>query len=228
MASTPRGSSARTPRWMSAAWLQTSRSRHSPSAGWGSPDTSYYRAHLKEMETIPFDGLVLSVMKLKGNDPPDNMGWCAFGSDARFTPQDCQHAIDDLKAAKSKQFRHNFIQVVTSGNVDWFDPKWPQIATNVALLARVAKQGDCKGIMLDAEQYDRFRMWTYATLPENLKAAHGFDEYRAKVRERGRELIRACLDRLEAAVDYVHVRTLLVIANGLRLLGESHPDFEPA
>jgi hypothetical protein len=159
--------------------------------GWGSPDTAYYRAHLKELEAIPFDGLVISAMKLKGNDPPDNMGWCAFGSEARFTSQDCQHAIDDLKAAKSKRFRDNFIQVVTSGNVDWFDPGWPQIATNVALLARIAKQGGCKGIMLDAEQYDRFRMWTYATLPEKLKAAHSFDEYQAKVRDRGRELIRA-------------------------------------
>lgn len=159
--------------------------------GWGSPDTAYYRAHLRELEKIPFDGIVLSAMKLKGNDPPDNMGWCAFGSDARFTEQDCQHAIDDLKAAKSKRFTDNFIQVVSSGNVDWFDPGWPHIATNVALLARIAKQGRCKGIMLDAEQYDRFGMWTYGTLPQKLKAAHSFEEYQAKVRERGREFIRA-------------------------------------
>ncbi len=169
----------------------TTRGKKLIDYGWGSPDTAYYRAHLTELEKIPFDGLVLSVMKLKGKEPPDNMGWCAFGSEARFTARDCQHAIDDLKAAKSKRFTHNFIQVVTSGNVDWFDPGWSQIATNVALLARVAKQGNCKGIMLDAEQYDRFKMWTYATLPEKLRAAHTYEEYQAKVRARGREFIQA-------------------------------------
>ncbi len=169
----------------------TTRGKKLIDYGWGSPDTAYYRAHLKDLEKIPFDGLVLSVMKLKGNDPPDNMGWCAFGAGVKFTAEDCQHAIDDLKASKSKRFTDNFIQVVTSGNVDWFDPGWPQIATNAALLARIAKQGGCKGIMLDAEQYNQFKMWTYATLPEKLKAAHTYEEYQAKVRERGREFIQA-------------------------------------
>lgn len=159
--------------------------------GWGSPDTAYYRAHLAEMEKIPFDGIVLSAMKLKGNEPPDNMGWGAFGSGARFTARDCQHAIDDLKAARSKRFTDNFIQVVSSGDVDWFEPGWSQIATNVALLARIAKEGGCKGIMLDAEQYTQFKMWTYADLPEKLKAAHTYQEYLAKVRERGREFIQS-------------------------------------
>ena len=150
--------------------------------GCGSPNTSYYRTHLKELEKIPFDGIVLSAMKLKGKDPPDNMGWCAFGADARFTAQDAQRAIDDLKAAESKRFTDNFIQLVTSGTVDWFDPGWSQIATNVALLARIAQQGGCKGLMIDVEQYDRFGMWTYGTLPEKLKAAHSFEEYQVKVR----------------------------------------------
>lgn len=158
--------------------------------GWDCPDTAFYRENHKEMEKIPFDGVVLRVMKLKEGAPPDTLGWTAF-SKLKFQPQDYEHAITDLKAVKSKRFTDNFIQVIGGGQVDWFDPEWPTITHNAACLARVAKQGGCKGIMFDPEQYDKFRMWTYATLPAELKDAHNYKEYQAKARERGREFIRA-------------------------------------
>lgn len=153
-------------------------------------DTAFYRAHIKEMEKIPFDGVVISVLKLKGDQPPDMLGWNTFIRD-RWQQSDYQHAIDDLKAVKSKHFTDNFIQIVASMNLEWFDPDWPNMAYNASCMAKVAKQGGCKGLMLDAEQYDALKVWTYATLPAKYKSAHTFAEYQQKARERGREFIRA-------------------------------------
>jgi hypothetical protein len=153
-------------------------------------DTAFYRQHIKEMEKIPFDGVVISVLKLKDPDPPDMLGWNTLIRQ-RFQQKDYQHAIDDLKAVKSKHFTDNFIQVIAQMGLDWFDPDWPNMAYNASCMARVAKQGRCKGLMLDAEQYDSLKMWTYATLPAKLKSAHTFAEYQQKARERGREVIQA-------------------------------------
>ncbi len=148
------------------------------------PDTAFVRQHCQEMEKIPLDGIVIKVMNAKPVDP-DTMGWTAF-TKLRFKPGDYQHAIDDLKATKFKRFTDNFIQVVSSEGVDWFDPEWPNVAHNVACLAKVAKEGGCKGIMFDPEMYGKFRPYTYSK-----SYGHTFQEYYDKARERGRELIKA-------------------------------------
>jgi hypothetical protein len=110
----------------------------------------------------------------------------------RIKPADYQHAIDDLKATKFKRFTDNFIMMDSyPGLVDWFDPDWSIVAHNAACLARVAKQGGCKGIMLDPEMYGPLVPWSYLVMPEQLRKAHTYEQYRVKTRQRGREFIRA-------------------------------------
>ncbi|MDO8589109.1 MAG: hypothetical protein Q7T82_18935 [Armatimonadota bacterium] len=159
--------------------------------GWGCPDTAYARQHVQELEKAPFDGVVISVNGSKSGTGEDTLGWRVF-SKVRTKPEDYKQAIADLKATKFKRLTDNFIQVISMpGDVDWFDPEWSAIAHNAACLARVAKQGGCKGIMFDPELYGSVWPWCYARVPEKLRAARTYEIYRAKVRQRGREFIRA-------------------------------------
>jgi hypothetical protein len=158
--------------------------------GWDVPDTRYVRDHVREMEKMPFDGVVIHVGQ-SGQEGPLPASWRCWGK-KRFEPKDYEPAIDDLRATKFERLTDNFIQTETGpGEVDWFDPEWSAVAYNFACLARVAKQGGCKGIMLDTELYVTYPVWSYVDLPKELKAAHTAREYQDKARERGREWIRA-------------------------------------
>jgi len=153
--------------------------------GWDVPDTAFVRAHVAEMEEVPFDGVVIRVFAKPG--VADQLGWRTF-SKQKIKPEEYEHAIADLRATKFTRFKDNFIQVIAyPGDVDWFDPEWSAVAQNAACLARIAKQGRCAGIMFDPEHYSEHHIWNYSTRP----AGHSFEEYAAKVKERGKEFIRA-------------------------------------
>ena len=73
--------------------------------------------------------------------------------------------------------------------MDWFDDEaWDVVLHNFQVAASVAKAGNCKGFVFDLE--------TYETKTFNLKVSAAMhdapaEEHRAKVRQRGRELIGA-------------------------------------
>ena len=157
--------------------------------GWDCPDTAFVRQNIQKMEKIGFDGVVMRVFAAPGK--ADQLGWRTF-SKVRIEPEEYQHAIADLKATKFERFTDNFIQVIAQpGDVDWFDPEWSSVAYNAACLARIAKEGGCKGIMFDPEDYGTYHIWDYRQFPEEQRSAHTYEEYTAKVKERGREFIRA-------------------------------------
>ena len=72
---------------------------------------------------------------------------------------------------------------------DWFDDaQWKVVAANAQLLTRVAQAGCVRGICFDPEPYD-FGLWEYRKQPG--AAGHSFADYRAKVRQRGADLMPA-------------------------------------
>lgn len=162
------------------------------------PSTGFVKEHIAEMEKVPFDGLAIGIER-KGQavgDPLSPLRWLGWRvwSPAEFKPDDYQFAIDDLKATKFKRFTDNFIQVTTwvptrNEEVDYFDPRWSTIAHNAACIAKVAKEGGCKGIMIDPEQYGDIKHWDYHK--PKAEGGHTYEEYVVKVRERGSEFIRA-------------------------------------
>ena len=170
--------------------------------GWDTPDSVYFRKHVKGMEaTSPFDGVVITIRAQRGagalGGGANTLSWMAFHGDGRFKPQQYEHAIEDLKAARAeaKQFTDNFVALISFANegkgLDWFDDRaWAEVVFNVGILARVAKQGGCVGIMFDPEEY-AYPLWSYARLPEPMRKAHSYAEHVAKAREHGRTLIRA-------------------------------------
>jgi hypothetical protein len=147
--------------------------------GWDEPDTAFMRQHIAEMEATPFDGCVFHV---KGDAQ-----WKAWGT--ILVPEaEVRAAVDDLKATPFKRFTHNFLRLNTApAKIDWFDDHSAVVA-NVKLLARAAKDGGCKGILFDTEQYEG-QLFEYAR--QRDAKTKSWDEYAAQVRKRGREVMEA-------------------------------------
>ena len=154
------------------------------------------------MEKRPFDGVCVFVAHprreygsvLSGTYRVD-LGWSVF-SNERFQLEIVEDAIGDLQETTFKRFRSNYLVTVaflhTGQFMDWFDDEWwSNITSNARLMAQVARRGGCEGIMFDAEQY-RGTLWHYPKLKKETRYKdRGFEEVTEKVRQRGREYIRA-------------------------------------
>jgi len=158
--------------------------------GWDQPDTERLLANLAEMEKRPFDGVVIAVVgrvdEKKRCDLRETFAATAW---QREWFQPC---VADLRACKFKRFTDNFIVLgANPGNVDWFDDAgWRAIVEHWRIAAWVAKQGGVKGFLFDPEPYTApHSQFHYAAQPERDK--HSFDEYHAKARERGRQVMQA-------------------------------------
>ena len=160
--------------------------------GIATPDAADVRAKIADLEKAPFDGIVIKVMAPGTVDMGGgSLGWRVFSS-TRLQPERYERAIDDLKATPFRRFTDNFIQVIAMpGDVGWFDPEWSAVAHNAACLARVARQGGCKGIMFDPEDYGEYHIWNCSEMPAEWRKGRTFEEVSARVRERGREFMRA-------------------------------------
>ncbi len=155
--------------------------------GWDEPDTAFMRHHAGEMERAPFDGCVFHVLSAEPQGRHENFTWHCWGSRA-FAEAELQPALDDLKATTFRRFRHNFLRFNASpGDLDWFDDHAAVLA-NARLAAKVAREGRCAGILFDVEEY-RGGLFTYAK--QRDAKTKSWDEYAAKARQRGREVMAA-------------------------------------
>lgn len=148
--------------------------------GWDVPTPAQMREGLTAMEKRPFDGLIF---RLSG-------GHNAFVTNvldpAKFLED--ERILHELQFTR---FSDNFVLVWGSppAGFNWFDEvQWRAIETNATLLAKIGGAGRVRGICFDPEPYD-FSLWDYKRQSE--ANAHTFAEYRAKVRERGAQLMRA-------------------------------------
>ena len=172
-----------------------------------SVEPSYLRQHVADMETLPLDGLNISVY-------PDDWGPTRSGQEGLFfggrpfARDDFRKALRDLQNTRFKRFTDNFIQVETcargsavtgntdEGNLDWFDPQWSVIARNGAVAARLARDAGFKGLFLDVEHYEgSLGPWAgadifdYAASPS--RAQHTLLETAKQVETRGAEWMHA-------------------------------------
>lgn len=165
--------------------------------GWGTRDTMYVREHWQEMEKMPFDGIGITVAidrkawQQGKTDTGNMLDWHLFGPKA-FRLDDFRPAIADLKAAKWQKFTDNFLPacICSSGQdfgFNWFDQKrWETVVNNWRTLVTIAKDGGCKGIILDPEHYGAY-FFHYPSMRERVDKP--FDQYVKRVRECGRELM---------------------------------------
>jgi hypothetical protein len=146
--------------------------------GWDEPDPAFMRAHIDDMERLPFDGVVFHVNSSQGG----NFVWEMWGSQ-RFERDEFDASVADLKATNFRRLTERFLRVnVTPGDVDWFDDEaWSVVRHNAGVAAQVAHDGGCRGFMFDVEQYQH-ELFNFEKLP-----GRSWEECRARVRRRGQE-----------------------------------------
>lgn len=169
-------------------------------AGHSTPDTLYLAKHIDELKDMtPHTG-----MKLDIHDPRDTADTLAITNwldranvrvfqPVRLTEEMIAPAIKDMQRAGNERFRDNYLGLVTytkpqRSGMNWFDDAWWEtILHNTRLMARAAKQGGCRGVVLDAEQYAGVTLWDYDELIEQkIVTGRTKDETMAKAKQRGR------------------------------------------
>lgn len=155
--------------------------------GWDEPSTSFMREHIAEMERAPFDGVVFDADARKPDGHKYRFTWDGWGTN-RIDEADLERAIEDLRATKFQKFTDNFFRFnTTPANLDWFDD-YSTVIHNCRTAAAFVKRGGVKGLLFDIEQYDA-PLFDYRK-QRDVKAKT-WDDYAAKVRERGREVMNA-------------------------------------
>jgi len=174
--------------------------------GWDVPDTAYLREHIRDMEKLPFDGVVLRMHGARDGEKVD--GYTVFRKEA-WQRSWFEQCAADLRATTFSRFTDNFLLAwTTPGTPDWFsDEDWRAVTNNIAILAWVARQGGLKGICFDPEPYGEHSPWAYADQPQAER--YTWNEYRAQVRKRGAEFIRAI------AAEYPDVTVLMLFGGSI-------------
>lgn len=146
--------------------------------GWDVPFPDFIRDNIATMERRPFDGLIF---KLRG-------GGKAL-EPIRWEPSQFNPDLEAVRAIRWGRFTDNFVIIWAASNQDWFDDAhWEIIASNLALMARVAKEAGCVGVCFDAEPYGQ-NPWSYQEAAH--KDTRTFAEYEAVARKRGAEFVQA-------------------------------------
>ncbi len=156
--------------------------------GWDVPTPAQMSLELAAMEQRPFDGLIFRLSGGHNAFVTKPLEQAKFAEDVRILP-----------TLRFTRFQDNFVLVWGSppADFDWFnDTQWRVIEGNAKLLVAVAQAGSVRGICFDPEPYD-FSLWDYAKQPRTN--AHPFAEYRAQVRQRGAQLMRAFEKRMPGA-----------------------------
>lgn len=185
--------------------------------GWDKPDSQRLLDHLTEIERQPFDGVVIEVTGKKPDGKP-----CSIRTTFHNQPWDqewFQPVVDQLKACKFQRLTDNFITLgANPGNVDWFDDVgWKHIVEHWRVGAWIAKQSGFKGILFDPEPYtEPYVQFSYHAQPDRDK--HRFNEYHAKARQRGREIMQAVVE------EYPDITLFCYFLNSICMQATGRPD----
>ncbi|NLX55249.1 MAG: hypothetical protein GXY58_09055 [Planctomycetaceae bacterium] len=146
--------------------------------GWDVPYPDQVRKNIRNMEKMPFDGIIFRLQEW--NHAFDPRPW----DEAALQPQ-----FDDLAAIEWRTFTDNFLCLYAANNwnMDWFnDEQWAGIAANLQLSAKAARIGRCVGIVFDPEPYGE-NPWAYA----EKDADRSFADVEAQVQKRGAQFMTA-------------------------------------
>jgi hypothetical protein len=189
--------------------------------GWDHPDSRRLLANLAEMEKQPFDGVVIELTGHTDEGKPCPLS-VAF-SNQKWRKAWFQTNVDELRKCKFTRFTDNFITVgANPGNIDWFDDEgWQGIVEHWQIAAWLAKQSGLKGLLFDPEPYTPpHSQFSYAAQPGRKQ--HTFDEYVAKARHRGRQVMRA------VAEEYPKITIFCYFMNSVSTAATGRADPRPA
>ncbi|HEV3410282.1 MAG TPA: hypothetical protein VG095_08300, partial [Chthoniobacterales bacterium] len=166
--------------------------------GWNTRDSHYVRQNWATMEQMPFDGIAISIALnrsgvTQGDGSTGNLlGWQVFGATA-FSLGSFQEAIADLRTPAWQRFTDNFLPLAIATRdqdqgLNWFDDaRWAVIENNWRVLLAIAREGGCRGLLLDPEHYDYECELFNFRHHQAQRAGRSFAEYEEQARQRGRQ-----------------------------------------
>ncbi|MBI2302621.1 MAG: beta galactosidase jelly roll domain-containing protein [Armatimonadetes bacterium] len=179
--------------------------------GWDEPSPAYLRANAARMDTYGFDGTIFHAEPTHDGKAA-NFAWECWGNKC-FEWDDFAANLADLKAANAAltHMTANFLRFNSCpGNVDWLDDAgFAVVAHNASLAGRLAREGGCRGLMFDIEQYND-QLFAY---PGQKHKDKTFADYEAIVRQRGKELMQGFCH------DYPDITVLLTYGYGITGIG---------
>ena len=183
--------------------------------GWDIQYPDYIVENIREMEKLPFDGIMTRTR-------PDSFTHVFYNK----TLDDKQTAdyLGQMKRIKWKKFTDNFFMIWARSNMDWFseidwaDDGW--VLRNTRLCARAAKIGGCVGVVFDAEIYWGRNAWAYKDQPGADKKS--FAEFEVMARQRGAQFMEALQDEYPDLVVYT-----LFLTSDPRMFIESRKETDP-
>lgn len=158
--------------------------------GWGSLTPARFHEHLAVVEKSPFDGVGL---KIAGQDDAGKpVGLFQLCIPRPWKQEWFQGEVDILKKINSAMVGESFASISLSVSpadfADAFDDDgWKIIVEHFRIAAWIAKQSGLKGLMFDPEGYGS----TVISSKSRKHPEKSFEEYAAKVRQRGREVMAA-------------------------------------
>jgi hypothetical protein len=172
--------------------------------GWDSPTPRQYREGLAAFEQWGvFDGSTLRATR-RTKDGNEKDARYAFSREP-WQWEEFSEALKDLKAAQPKTCRETFLMLYANpGDVDWFDDRgWQEIVNHWRLLSRLARQGGLRGLLYDAEPYEKpHSQFLYRAQAERDR--HSFAEYLVEARRRGREVLDAVRQEFPEATIFTY------------------------
>lgn len=160
--------------------------------GWDDPKPAFFEKNLKEIETfLPYDGTGINMSKsIPGPDGKMVDSEYRLFSKLKFSRDWFKDEIAALKRIKSDKLTHNFINTRSSTftkEFDIFDDAfWEATCNNIAVMAWIAREGNCKGIRFDLEDYGNMQLWRY-----RASCGKSYAEAWKKTRERGKQWMKA-------------------------------------
>lgn len=164
--------------------------------GWGYPSPQYLAENSALAVSLGFDGVCLD-LNFKRDGKDYRLGWVGFGG-PKVTVADFAADIKILKSLRLKNLRYNFLRMnATPGDFDYFDRDFDSVIENFRVAAQVAKEAGCVGILFDPEHYGKTPFHYQSRKYCDTKS---YEEYQAKVRQRGAQMMRAINKSLPNAV----------------------------
>ena len=164
--------------------------------GHAMPTTYHLKKYSREMQRAPLDGVLVCVNR---NEYAGDEKWREirphnwFRSPA-LTIADVSIALAELASTDLGRFKHNMLWCSGSRRFpgDWFDDDvWENlILNNARVLAEVYKRGKFEALWFDVEVGGGPPGGVMTWKGTSREKKHTFEEYEAKARQRGRELMQ--------------------------------------
>ena len=150
-------------------------------------------ASADELDKLPFDGVSFA-LNFRDDEKEELDGYLRAAVNRLFPRDELLRRFVPVfrEAVKHKSLANSFVCSMFQPikRMDWRDDAaWAAFAENMRTLARLAKEGGLKGILLDTEDYWRARQ--YALLPSDKMT---FAEAGELARRRGREIFKGVFE----------------------------------